>query len=69
MRDMPKYVRGKHNKSDDEYGRCKQDSLANQVMVRVHRQVSSHRELLSLLGVHRSIHNAGLVGKYIPSWS
>ncbi|KAG1907214.1 uncharacterized protein F5891DRAFT_1169444 [Suillus fuscotomentosus] len=33
-----KYVRGRHNKSDDEYGRCKQDSLANQVMVRVHRQ-------------------------------
>ncbi|KAG2124117.1 hypothetical protein BD769DRAFT_1388919 [Suillus cothurnatus] len=27
-----------HNKSDDEYGRCRQDSLANQVMVRVHRQ-------------------------------
>ncbi|KAG1791803.1 uncharacterized protein HD556DRAFT_1484623 [Suillus plorans] len=31
---MQKYVRGRHNKSDDEYGRCKQDSLANQVMVR-----------------------------------
>ncbi|KAG1850228.1 hypothetical protein DFJ58DRAFT_842501 [Suillus subalutaceus] len=33
-----KFVHSRHNKSDDEYGRCKQDSLANQVMVRVHRQ-------------------------------